>query len=674
MPSSLRSDSDTRFARPRAALACSLLLAGLAAPAVASAAPGHAHASPLAAERSAERARTDVFKARFPSLEVARRAAITLHGNLLETDYARGFQVFELDAEGIRTLLAFGYRLEPAADFVARRQAFLDAIDAANAERRRVNPQAAEVGIESIPGYACYETVEETFAAAQGFTSTYPNLARWQAIGSSWQQSVGLGGYDMRVLVLTNTATRGPGGGAKPKMLITSAIHAREYTTAPLALAFARGLVEGHGSDAEATWLLDHHEVHLVLHANPDGRKKAEGGLSWRKNTNTDYCGATSNNRGADLNRNFSFAWNSTGGAGSSGNPCDLTYRGPTAASEPETQAIEGYARSIWADRRGPLPTDAAPADTQGIHIDLHSYSELVLWPWGSTATPSPNGAALQTLGRRLAWFNSYFPTQSIGLYPTDGTTEGPSYGDLGVAQFTFELGTSFFQSCNTYTNTIKPRNLNALRYAAKVARAPYLLPAGPEATGLALGASGVPAGTPVAITAQLTDARLSTANGSQPAQAIAAAEAFVGTPPWLPGAVPVALAAADGAFDTSTENVQGTLATTGLPEGRHLVYVRGTDAAGNAGPVSAVFLDIGTATPFTLELTSRRLSRRWEVTLTWTGAPGTQVDVRRNGAVVATTANDGVTTDRRGAGTWTYQVCAAGSTTNCSPQRTVTF
>ena len=122
-----------------------------------------------------------------------------------------------------------------------------------------------------------------------------------------------------------------------------SAIHAREYTTAPLVLEFARWLVNGYGTNADATWILDHHEVHLMLHANPDGRKQAETGLSWRKNANNAYC-ANTNTRGADLNRNFSFSWNSTAGQGSSGNACDLTYRGPAAGSDgnPLDQ------RSLW--------------------------------------------------------------------------------------------------------------------------------------------------------------------------------------------------------------------------------------------------------------------------------------------------------------------------------------
>jgi carboxypeptidase T len=203
----------------------------------------------------------------------------------------------------------------------------------------------------------------------------------------------------------------------------------------------------------------------------------------------------------------------------------------------------------------------------------------------------------LRTLGRKFAWFNGYLPQQSVGLYPTDGTSDAPSYGELGVAAYTFELGTSFFQSCTTYENTIKPKNLPALLYAAKVARTPYLTPAGPDVTALALPAkattTGVVAGKPVKLTATVTDTRYSTRNGTEATQNIAGGEAYIDTPPWMPGAVPVALAAADGAFNATTESLRATLDTTGLAPGKHTVYVRGRDAAGNLGAVSAIFLVI---------------------------------------------------------------------------------
>jgi len=61
-------------------------------------------------------------------------------------------------------------------------------------------------------------------------------------------------------------------------------------------------------------------------------------------------------------------------------------------------------------------------------------------------------------------------------------------------------------------------------------------------------------------------------------------------------------------------------------------------------------------------------------VDLAWSGASGTSVDVFRNGTRLTTTANDGAHTDSpSAAGTFTYRVCNAGTTT-CSADRSVTF
>lgn len=584
---------------PLAAVTAAAATLGLAASAaLAQAADDALDDAELAPLQQQARQTDNFYRAYFPDAATGRKAAVTLHDALLESNWEGGYLVLQLDDADVARLTSFGLRIVKDEAFAQRYRDMLDRLQALGspnlfgASGARLAQRAAETG-ESIPNFPCYETVEETFAAAQGFTTTYPKLATWTPVGQSWEKTQGLGGYDMAVLKLTNQDTTGPNGEAKPKLFVDSAIHAREYVTAPLMLAFATELLQGYGKKADATWILDHHEIHLLLHTNPDGRKKAEGGLLWRKNTNKNYCGPNSGNRGADLNRNFSYSWNVTGGGGSSGNPCDETYRGASAASEPETQAVESYVRSLWPDRRGPNHNDPAPADTSGIHLDIHSYSQLVLWPWGFTNQPAPNGTALQTLGRKFAYFNGYLPEQSIGLYPTDGTSDSVSYGELGVAAYTFELGTSFFQSCTTYENTIKPANLNALRYAAKVVRTPYLTPAGPDVTSVKLSVNGVPAGTPVGLIAAVTDTRYSGRNGTEPTQNVAAAEAYIDLPPWMPGAAPLALAAKDGAYDEKTEKTSATLATTGLAKGKHLVFVRGRDAAGNWGPVTATFLKI---------------------------------------------------------------------------------
>jgi carboxypeptidase T len=574
--------------KPQLALCLSLVVAGAA---LAQQPAQRQTAAQTQQDLQTEYAAENIFKVYFPNVEMARKAAITFHHAVLESRYKEGYLVMELDAAEMSQLQSFGFRLARADEFIAQRRAFLD-----QANRASITTEGSGrvlgggVSTQAITGFSCYETVEETYAAAQGFTTTYPNLATWIDVGNSWEKATGAGGYDIFVLKLTNKSITG----AKPKLFVNSAIHAREYVTAPLNLSFARWLLQGYGTNADATWILDHHEVHLLLQTNPDGRKKAESGLSWRKNTNQAYCGATSNTRGADLNRNFSFSWNATGGSGSSGDQCNLTYRGPSAGSEPETQAIEAYVRSLWPDRRGPAKTDAAPTDTSGIHIDLHSYSQLVLWPWGDTNAPAPNGAALQTLGRKFAYFNGYTPQQSIGLYATDGTSDGVSYGELGVAAYTIELGTSFFQSCTDYTSTIQPNNLQALIYAAKVVRTPYLTPGGPDVTGVALSSGTVPAGTAVTLSASATDTRFNNSNGAEATQNISAAEYYIDTPPWA-GGTARALGAADGAFNATTEGVTGSIDTTGLSTGKHIVFVRAQDAGGSWGAITATYLTIGT-------------------------------------------------------------------------------
>jgi carboxypeptidase T len=542
-----------------------------------------------------EKQTDNIYKAYFPSLEIARKAAISLHNQLLESNYKDGYLILELDAAELDRLRPFGFRFERAAEYIARRNQALTGAQLRQAQRANA-ALAGEPEPKSIAGYACYETVEETFAAADGLIAAKPGLASWVDIGDSWLKTQGAGGYDLRVLKLSNSAVPAPPVEGKPKLFINSAIHAREYTTAPLTLEFARWLVNGYGSNADATWILDHHEVHLLLHTNPDGRKRAEAGLSWRKNVNNNFC-ANTNTRGVDLNRNFSATWNSTGGLGSSGATCNLTYRGPTAGSEPETQAMEAYIRSLWPDRRGPGLNDPAPPDTSGIHIDIHSYAQLVLWPYGETNTPAPNATALQTLGRRLAYFNGYTPQQSIGLYPTDGTTDAPSYFELGVASYTIELGTAFFESCAEYEANTRPSNLPALIYAAKVVRTPYITPAGPDISNVALsgsaGGAGVVAGVMVGLTASASDARFNNTNGIEATQAVAAAEYTIDVPPWQAGAVAQPLLPADGAFDNVNEGLVGAINTLGLSLGKHLVYVRAKDASGAWGPVSATFLNI---------------------------------------------------------------------------------
>jgi hypothetical protein len=487
----------------------------------------------------------------------------------------RGILDAAVDAEGEEVLRDFGFR------YVIDREL----------TDTHTRPAAALKGqTEGIPGYPCYRTVEETLADGAALAVAHPDLAEWIDIGDSWEKGA-FGptyGYDLMVLRLTNT-TSGIPSADKPKLWVMGAVHAREYSTAETVTRFAEHLLANYDLDPDVTWLLDHHELHILLQANPDGRKQAEAGASWRKNTNQNYCGPTSSYRGADLNRNHDFYWGCCGG--SSSDPCDTTYRGASAASEPETQAVRDWITANFPDWRPDDLTTPAPDNATGIFIDVHSYGGDVFSAFGFQDPPSPNNAQMLKLGRKFSYFTGYYA--KIGSnYAVDGATKDFGYGRIGMPAYTFELGTAFFQDCASFETTIYPNNLQALLYAARAVRAPYTQSSGPEvATPGVLPTAPMP-GDPVTVTAVIDDTRYGPGESSPPAsvEAITEAEAFIDVPPWQLGATPIALSASDGSFDSNIEAVTGVIDTTGLGYGRHTVYIRGRDAAGYWGTVRAVF------------------------------------------------------------------------------------
>ncbi|MBX3001857.1 MAG: hypothetical protein KF893_25250 [Caldilineaceae bacterium] len=499
--------------------------------------------------------------------------------DIWEVNHAEGYIIAMITPEQWSWLKLLGYPV------------VVDEIRTAELNRPRQRDAGQTAG---IPGYACYRTVEETYSSLATLATDHPNIAQWKDIGNSYDKTTpgGPSGYDIHALVLTNKTTTVDKG----KFVLLAAVHAREYTTAELATRFAEKLVNGYGVDPDLTWLLDYNEIHIIAQGNPDGRKWAEQGYSWRKNTNPAGCGFP--NYGVDLNRNGSFLWGGCpGGNCSSSNACSLLYRGTAPASEPETQAVQNYLHTVFADQRGPGINDAAPLNTNGVFISLHSYGNLVIYSWDFTGTDAPNMQELRRLGRKFGYFNRYSVCNTSNcLYAVDGSHTDYAYGTFGVATYTFELGTSFFQSCSFFESNILQSNLNALIYAAKAARRPYRMAAGPDTLDLNLSASSVAAGAAVTLTARADDTRyFSNGYGSEPTHTIAAVRYTVNQPTWA-GGTPTALIPSDGAFNSSAENAHILLDTAGWALGQYILFVESQDAAGNWGAPSAIFLRVTAA------------------------------------------------------------------------------
>ncbi|HEX5124920.1 MAG TPA: M14 family zinc carboxypeptidase [Rhodanobacteraceae bacterium] len=572
-----------------------------------------------------------VVEAHFADQAALQRAA--RHFDHVIVDRKRNVLRVETTNKGIEALEADGLAVTVDAGATARLQA-------ANARVAAVRDRLAHegkstvingTGYDSIPGYECFRTVEGTYATMDDLVSAHPDIAAIDEIGPSWKKTQdSTQGYEMRAMHITNFATLATDPD-RPKFAVYFSIHAREYTPAEIGTRFSEWLVNNYGTDPEATWLVDHNDFHLILMANPDARKEAEQQIYHRKNMDDTYggiaqCGDDEFSQfGIDLNRNFPFHWDITRGLGSDDDVCSQTYHGPYAdgtnpsdhiqgPQEPETVNLFSYVAGtcdasgncsggLFGDHRnGPMDPsnpsddggDIAPRDTSGAFVDMHSNAALVLWPWGDTATDSPNVTDLTTFGRRIAYFNGYTPEQSNELYLTDGTTDDSMYGLLGVAAYTIETnGFDFFEDCASFESNTAPTNLQALRYMSRALHAPYELPAGPDTIDVEVSSDLVVTGDPVTITAHLDSSRFNQSNGTQPVNNIVSAGLYEDVLPWDTDAV-VPMTAADGAFDSPVETAVASVIASS--SGRHFVYVQAGDTAANSGTPNGAFYDVADA------------------------------------------------------------------------------
>ncbi len=452
--------------------------------------------------------------------------------------------------------------------------------------------------------YGGYRTVVEHYAHLDSVASTYPGLATVYDYGDSWLKTQNrAGANDLKVICLTNKqagdCALSPNS-AKPRAVIQAAIHARELQTSEIAWRLIDDLTQNYGVDADITHMMDTTEIWIIPVVNPDGREIAESGgnspYMQRKNAN-DTLGScsipptSSNHHGVDLNRNASTAnW---GGIGTTTNPCAQTYRGTGPASEPEQQALEALFRQIWPDQKGAV-NSAAPDDATGTFITMHSSSELILLPPGEGGI-APNDAQLRAYAFRMSHYNGYETgTGPEILYGVTGSTDDWVYYDLGVASVTYELSPSsgtcggFAPAYSCIDSSLWPLNRDALLYSIKVADTPYITSRGPTTTS-ASATGSVEQGTSVSLSAVVNDNAYGTSGFSRPtAQTVTQAEYYLDVAP-SNGGTPIAMSSADGSFNENNETVSASIDTSGLALGDHTLFVRGRNAAGFWGPITAV-------------------------------------------------------------------------------------
>ncbi|MER5395084.1 M14 family metallopeptidase [Streptomyces sp. NPDC002599] len=255
--------------------------------------------------------------------------------------------------------------------------------------------------------------------------TAYPGIMSKRVIGKSYQ------GRDIvAIKVSDNVAT----DESEPEVLLTFHQHAREHLTVEMALYLLRELGAGYGSDSRVTSMVNNREIWIVPDLNPDGGEYdiASGSYrSWRKNRQPN---SGSSYVGTDLNRNWNYKWGCCGGSSSS--KSSETYRGASAESAPEVKVVADFVRGRVVGGKQQI--------TAG--IDFHTYSELVLWPFGYTTADTATGmtaddaAAFKAVGQKMAASNGYTAEQASDLYITDGSIDDYLWGSQKIFDYTFEM------------------------------------------------------------------------------------------------------------------------------------------------------------------------------------------------------------------------------------------
>jgi carboxypeptidase T len=460
-----------------------------------------------------------------------------------------------------------------------------------------------------------YQTVADHYAHLNAVAAAHPGLAKVIDFGDSWKKTKGSGGADLLAICITKMRAGSCALAPSPKKIrfvLMGAIHARELTTSELASRWVDYLVQGASTDPEVSWLLRTAEMWVIPVMNPDGRQIVEGGgtqpYMQRKNADNSAPGSNvcanpptvGNQAGVDLNRNA--ATPNWGGVGTSPDVCSQTYPGTAPASEPEQQALQTLQAQLFPDTKGALRNAPAALTTRGVFLSLHSYANLVMFPYGDSLSAgyAPNDAGLRSVGFRMSFFNAYQTgTPDEVLYPVSGSSDDWSYGTLGVASFTFEVGPAsgtcggFAPPYSCVASTFWPKNLPAFLYAAKVAAGPYKLGLGPTVLSPNVSSASVPAGTPVTLTARARDDAYGSVAPPNPpaAQAVVRARYAIDAKP--SGTNSYDMNAADGQFDLANEMITATVDTTGLALGRHTLVIQARDADGHWGPATAIFLTV---------------------------------------------------------------------------------
>jgi carboxypeptidase T len=271
----------------------------------------------------------------------------------------------------------------------------------------------AQTGLNGA--YHSYKELETDLQALERF---YPELARIFIIGTTLE--------NRKIYALKISANVSQDEN-EPEVLFLGCHHAREWISVEIPFLLAKYLLESYAVNAEVKRMVNQSEVWIVPMVNPDGLEYSIHYYRyWRKNRRLNADGSY----GVDINRNYGYAWGYDND-GSSPEPASDVYRGSAPFSEPETQAVRDFVQQKHFRAM----------------ITYHSYSQVILYPWGYTKTPPANEPLLNGIAAGMSHLMSpvngrtyAYGEAGASLYLTNGDATDWIFSASAIPAYTIEL------------------------------------------------------------------------------------------------------------------------------------------------------------------------------------------------------------------------------------------
>ncbi|XP_069826250.1 carboxypeptidase B2 isoform X1 [Dendropsophus ebraccatus] len=288
--------------------------------------------------------------------------------------------------------------------------------------------------------YEQYHALDDIYHWIEQMVESHPDMLEKIYIGSSFEKR------PLYVLKMTGKEKT-----ATTAIWIDCGIHAREWISPAFCLWFVGHAVGFYDADEYMKNLLKYTDFYILPVMNVDGYHYTwTTNRMWRKNRSKHP-----NNQcyGTDLNRNFDAGWC---GLGASSNPCQDTYCGPFPESEPEVAAVANFIRQH--------------KDTIKGYITIHSYSQMVLFPYSYKREKSKDHDELLRIANKVAdQIRSKSRSRYVSgpgadtIYLAPGGSDDWAY-DLGIKySFTIELRDKGTYGFLLPPNLIRPTCTEAL-------------------------------------------------------------------------------------------------------------------------------------------------------------------------------------------------------------------